>query len=233
VHLRNNLREKLARNEVVASLTVRLVRDVEIARIAQAAGFDTLYVDLEHGALSFAEAGPICLTAREIGLAPFVRVPASRPEHVKRALGAGALGVIAPHIGSAEEASAVVAAAHAALTDPMTIVQIESADALAKVDEIVAVNGVDLALVGTNDLLADRGMPGQYDHPLVRDAYARVIAACRARGKHVGVGGLSTRSDLAALFVRMGARYVSTGTDHAFLLAACTQRAGQVREIAV
>ena len=86
-------------------------------------------------------------------------------------------------------------------------------------------DGVDMVLVGLNDLLADWGIPGQYDHPRVRDA------ACRKHGKHCGVGGLSTRPDLVADFVRMGARYVSTGTDLAFLMSACTARAKQVREI--
>jgi len=75
------------------------------------------------------------------------------------------------------------------------------------------------------------GIPGEYDHPTVREAYARTIAACRKQGKHCGVGGLATRPDLVADFVRMGARYVSTGTDLAFLLSACTARAKQVREI--
>jgi 2-keto-3-deoxy-L-rhamnonate aldolase RhmA len=65
----------------------------------------------------------------------------------------------------------------------------------------------------------------------VREAYERTLAACRKRGKHVGVGGLATRPQLAAEFVRMGARYVSTGTDLAFLLAECTARAKQVKEI--
>ncbi len=70
-----------------------------------------------------------------------------------------------------------------------------------------------MVLVGLNDLLADWGLPGQYDHPRVREVYAHVIAACRKHGKHCGVGGLATRPDLVAEFVRMGARYVSTGTD--------------------
>jgi 4-hydroxy-2-oxoheptanedioate aldolase len=234
VHIpRNNVKEKLARDEVVASLTVRLVRDVEIARMAQAAGFDTLYVDLEHGSLSFDDSGPICRAAREAGIAPFIRVPTHQADHVVRALQCSAQGIIVPHIDSAEAARAVVAAAAERGDAGMIVVQIESTAALDNIDAIVAVEGVDLVLIGVNDFLSDRGIPGQYDHALVRDIYARAIAACRPRGKHVGVGGLSTRPDLIAQFVRMGARYVSTGTDHAFLLAACRERARQVREIAV
>jgi len=87
-------------------------------------------------------------------------------------------------------------------------------------------------LMGTNDLLAEMGLAGQYEHPRVRDAYERTLAACRKHGKHVGVGGLATRPALAAEFVKMGARYVSTGTDLAFLLAECTARAKQVHEMA-
>ena len=120
----------------------------------------------------------------------------------------------------------------AALNDAtMIIVQIESAGALACADEIVAVDGVDMVLVGLNDLLADWGIPGEYDHPRVREAYAATIATCRKRRKHCGVGGLATRPDLVAEFVRMGARYVSTGTDLGFLMGALTARAKAVREI--
>ena len=124
------------------------------------------------------------------------------------------------------------AEAYAALNDAtMIIVQCESAAALDKAEEIVAVDGIDMVLVGLNDLLADWGIPGEYDHPKVRAAYAATIAACRKHGKHCGVGGLASRPDLAAEFVKMGARYVSTGTDLAFLLGACTARAKQVHEI--
>ena len=86
-------------------------------------------------------------------------------------------------------------------------------------------------MIGINDLLADWGIPEQYEHPRVREAYAATIAACRKHGKHVGVGGLASRPQLVAEFVHMGARYVSTGTDLAFLIGACTARAKQVRDI--
>ena len=88
-----------------------------------------------------------------------------------------------------------------------------------------------MVLVGLNDLLADWGIPGEYDHPRVRETYAATIAGCRKRGKHCGVGGLATRPDLVAEFVKMGARYVSTGTDLGFLMGASTARAKAVREI--
>jgi 4-hydroxy-2-oxoheptanedioate aldolase len=259
--LRNHVKEKLARDEVVASMTVRLVRGIEIARIAATAGFDTLYVDLEHSSFSLDTTGQICMAALAAGITPFVRVPANTPDYVSRVLDGGALGIIAPHVGSAQEARAVVKAAkfpplgersnagplahlhfhavaaveaNAALNDAtMVVVQFESAASLACTEEIIAVEGVDMVLIGLNDLLADWGIPGQYDDPRVRAAYAQTIAVCRGRGKHCGVGGLAARPDLAAEFVRMGARYVSTGTDLGFLLGACTARARAVREIAL
>ncbi len=259
--VRNNVREKLARDEVVASMTVRLSRSVEIARLAKTAGFDTIYVDAEHSSLTLETTGQICIAAMEIGIAPFVRVASTRAEHVSRVLDAGALGVIAPHIRSAEEAREVVSAAkypplgkrsaggalphlhyrsfpaaeaNAAMNEAtMVVVQFETADAIDRAEEIVAVEGVDLVLMGTNDLLADMGLAGQYEHARVRDAYARTLAVCRKHGKHLGVGGLATRPKLAAEFVKMGARYVSTGTDLAFLLAESTARAKQVREMAL
>jgi 4-hydroxy-2-oxoheptanedioate aldolase len=257
--LRNNVKDKLGRDEVVASMTVRLVRTIEIARIARTAGFDTLYVDLEHSSISLEACSQICMAALEADIAPFVRVPANTPDYIARVLEGGALGIIAPHVHSADAAKEVVRAAkfpplgersnasglphlqfrsfpvaeaYAALNAAtMIIVQFESAAALARTEEIVAVEGVDMVLIGLNDLLADWGIPGEYDHPRVREAYAGTIAACRKKGKHCGVGGLATRPDLAAEFVKMGARYVSTGTDLGFLMGACAARAKEVREI--
>jgi 4-hydroxy-2-oxoheptanedioate aldolase len=258
---RNVVKEKLARDEVVASMTVRLVRGVEIARLAATAGFDMIYVDLEHSTLTLEATGQICQAALNVGIAPMVRVPANTPEYIQRVLDAGALGIIAPGVGSAEEAREVVRAAkyaplgergaggalphlqyrpfptaeaNAAVNDAtMVIVQLESAEAVSKADEIAAVEGVDMVLVGVNDLLADMGLAGQFEHPRVREAYAGTIEACRKHGKHAGVGGLSTRPKLAAEFIAMGARMVSTGTDIQFLSAAMNEKAKQVREISV
>src|SRR6266487_5412363 len=82
--LRNHVKEKLRRGEVVASMTVRLVRGVEIARIAKTAGFDSLYVDMEHSSFSLETTGQICIAAIEVGIAVFVRVPANTPDYLAR-----------------------------------------------------------------------------------------------------------------------------------------------------
>ncbi len=254
--LRNRVKEKLARDEVVASMTVRLSRSIEIARIAATAGFDTIYVDVEHNTLSMDAVCQICVAAMQCGITPLVRVPANTPEFICRLLDGGAMGVIAPHVRSADEAREVVryakftpqgergaggalphyhyrsfpsAVVNQAMNDAtMVVVMMETVAALEHVEEIAAVDGVDMMLIGTNDLCNEMGITGQFDHANVRDAYLRTIAACRKHGKHVGVGGLASRPDLMAEYVRQGARYVSTGTDLSFLLAAAGGE-GEVR----
>jgi 2-keto-3-deoxy-L-rhamnonate aldolase RhmA len=259
--LRNHAKEKLARGEVVASMTVRLSRTIEIAQIAATAGFDTIYVDMEHNTLSIDATCQICIAAQQIGVTPLVRVPANSPEYICRVLDGGAMGVITPHIRSAEEAREMVklvkfaplgerssggalshyqyrsfppAETNAAMNHAtMLVVMLETVAALEHVEEIIAVDGVDMLLVGSNDLCNEMGLTGQYDHPLLREAFARAITAAKAEGKHVGVGGLASRNDLMTQFVQMGARYVSTGTDLAFLVSACGQKAKFVRDIVV
>src|ERR1051325_490186 len=257
--MKNPVKEKLARGELVASMTVRLVSGVEIVPIAKAAGFDSLFIHRDHPSLTLHATSQISIMALEAGIPALVRVPANTPEYISRVLDGGALGVIAPGVTSAEEARAVVAAARYAPAGsrglvaglphfgfrsvpaagalrglneaPLVMVQGGSAAALEAAEDIVAVDGVDMVMIGSNDLLADLGLAGQYDHPKLAQAYERVIAACRRRGKHVGVGGLATRPDLVARFVQLGARYVSTGTDLAFLAAECARRARHVREL--
>jgi 2-keto-3-deoxy-L-rhamnonate aldolase RhmA len=257
--VRNGVKDKLARDEVVLSMTVRLVRTVEIAVIARTAGFDSIYIDVEHSSFSLDTTGQICMASLAVGITPFVRVPSISSDCISRVLDGGALGVIAPHIQSPQDAARVVRAAKfpplgdrsfagalphfqfrtfpsaevfAALNEAtMVIVMIESAEALAAVDEIAAVDGVDLLFIGTNDLCSSLGIPGQLEHDVIRNAYARGIDACRRHGKHLGVGGLSAYPKLAGELVKLGARYVSTGTDLSFLLNSATARAKQMRDL--
>lgn len=257
--LRNNVREKLNRGEVVTSMTVRMSRGIEIARIAKTAGFDSIYVDMEHSSLSLDVAGQICMAAMNIGIAGFARVPANKPEWISRVLDAGALGIIAPHVSSSAEALEVVkyakfaplgarsvvnnlphleyrnfsAAESCPVLNHATIVmvQFESVGSVEAADDILSVDGVDMVMIGANDLTADMGIAGDYENPRLHEAFQHTMNVCKKYGKHMGIGGLAGRPDLVAKFVKMGAHYVSCGTDTGFLLAAGEAKVKEVQAL--
>lgn len=259
--IQNNVRRRIAAGEVAVSMIVRLVHSVEIAGIAKACGFDSLYIDLEHCSFSMQTTSQICIAALDAGVTPFVRVPSHEAEFVSRVLDGGAMGVIAPHVSDAEAARRVVAnakfppfgnrsvtvgipqlrfrnwplaEARRVMNQETTVVaMIETPDALAKADEIAGVEGVDIVMIGTNDLCAEMGIDGQFEHQKVKDAYARVIDACRKHGKAAGIGGLASKPKLIEEFVARGAHYVSSGADLSFILAAGTARAKEIRSMKV
>ena len=253
--LRNHAKEKLARGGTVYSMTVRLVRTIDIASIAHTAGFDSVYIDLEHSSFPLEAAGQICMACNALGVTPLVRVPGPDPAFIARVMDAGAMGIIVPGVQSAQEARAAVSAVkhvpqgerslagaapqlnyrtfpadqviEALDSTSMVVPMIETQAGLDAVDEIAAVDGVDMLLVGANDLSVALGVAGQMDSPKVHEAYLRVIEACQANGKTAGIGGMGGWPDLVRRYMDLGARYVSTGNDISFLSAAAAQKRGQ------
>ncbi len=258
--VRNHLKEKLARDELTVSMIVRISHGTEIARIAQYNGFDALYVDLEHSVLSLETASRICIAAQDAGVTPLVRVASGNASMMSRALDGGAMGIIVPHVTCAADAQQAAALArhpplgcravasglpqlhyqdypqhlvNQALNDATLVVaMIESADALENLDEIAGVDGVDMLFIGAGDLSTELGIAGQMEHPLMSAAIARVIAACRAHGKVAGLGGLAGKPELLRQCVQQGARFVSAGTDLAFLASGAAARAKVVKSLA-
>ncbi len=255
--LQNAVKAKLARNEVALSMIVRLVRGIEIASLARTAGVDSIYVDLEHNSFSIDTTSQICMACLATGIAPFVRVPGIDPHLIARVLDGGALGIIVPGVESKADAMAIVQAAKypplggrsyasaqphfqfrsfpakdaiELLNNAMTVVaMIELAAAVEAAADIASVNGIDILFIGSNDLSNAFGIPGQLDHPRVRDAFARTWDACRKHGKNLGVGGLGSKPDFTKELVAMGARYISIGSDLTFLLNGATDKVKQYR----
>jgi len=253
--LRNHAKEKLSRGEPVYSMTVRLVRTVDIASIAYTAGFDSVYIDLEHSSFPLDAAGQICMACNYLGVTPLVRVPGLDPAFIARVMDIGAMGIIVPGVQSADEARAAVRAVkHAPLgqrslagaapqlhyrTLPadqtvhvldeasMVVPMIESKSGLDAAAAIAAEDGVDMLLVGANDLSVELGVAGQIDDPQIHAAFLHVIDVCRMHGKAVGIGGLGGRPDLIRQYQELGAAYVSTGNDISFLSAAAAQKRRQ------
>lgn len=250
----NPVKRKLAAGELVLMMSLRELRTPDAAMIVRECGFDGFYIDCEHGSYSRQEAAALCASALMAGLMPAVRVPGQTPEGIGAALDGGALAVIVPHVGSAEEAHAAVRAAKyspaggrsvAALgpatryrTLPlaeslrlqneltMVIAMLETAAGIENAAAIAAVPGVDALMVGPADLSAELGLPGELRHPRIREAWFAALAAARSHGKHFVAG--SAGPD-AAEMVAQGARILMGATDVSYLMAAAREAAAKLR----
>ena len=251
------LKNKLAAGELALCLTVRFSRSVEIVQIASTAGYDALYVDLEHSTLTIDQASQICMAAAMAGVVPLVRVPGHDPHDISRVLDGGAHGVIVPHVDTAEEAAAAVEAcrypplgsrslsglgplagqsvgvedAYRLINDnTLLIAMLESPQAIENAEAIAATEGVDMLLIGTNDLCAEMGIPGQLDHDKVRNAYQTMADACAAHGKAVGIGGIKEGPMLDAIY-GMGGRFLMGRVDGALLGQAAGKEVTDLRKL--
>src|SRR5258708_12785141 len=104
--MQNHAKDKLAQGKVAVGLGMRAVKSVEIALIAKQAGMDWLFIDLEHGPLGIDQAGQVAIAAIGAGVTPVARVTHQNLADAARLLDAGVLGIVFPHVDTAEEARA-------------------------------------------------------------------------------------------------------------------------------
>lgn len=195
-----------------------------IAELAAASGFDWLLFDLEHGAHSDAVLLGNLQAIKGTPALPIVRVGAPHPDLILRALDWGSAGIMVPHVESAAEAAGCLQAIHYPprgrrgisrsarvyeyglrpmpappdLPSPVLFAQIETLQGVQQVDEIAAVDGVDVLFVGPADLAFDLSVRRNGHTPAYEDCLARVAAAARAHGKQAGIL-VRTMSDIPAL----------------------------------
>jgi 2-keto-3-deoxy-L-rhamnonate aldolase RhmA len=252
----NPVRRRLAEGGLALGFGVHHLRGSAVGMIAAASGFDWLFIDMEHGAMSVDDASRIAVAALSQGVTPIVRVCKDALFEGTRCLDNGAMGVVVPHVDTAEEAAAVArtyrfppvgerswggppfayglhapnpAEAQAELNREILVAcMIETPEAVRNADAIAAVPGVDVLMFGTSDLTATMGIPGQIGHPDVRKAYETVGAACRKHGKVMGMGGVYDET-VASDYIALGARFILSGNDHSFLMAGAGQRARFLR----
>src|SRR3954463_10159078 len=106
--IRNPARERLERGELSLGMGLRTTRTVDIASALTTCGYDWLFIDLEHSAISLETAAQLSAAGLDAGIAPLVRVPAKQYWMATRALDSGALGIVMPHVDTAEEAREIV-----------------------------------------------------------------------------------------------------------------------------
>ena len=252
-----SLRSALGGDDLVICLALSIARTPDVPAIAAAAGYDAVYVDLEHAATSWDTTALLCSAAIGAGIGSLVRVPSRAPDVIARALDVGAQGVIAPHVTSKADAEQVVAAARfpphgersvsgpnpvsgfgpmevsdrLARIDAETVVMamVESEAAVEVAPEIAGVPGIDMLLLGPHDLAAEVGVPGDLEHPAVREAMSTVASACRAAGIWFGVAGLRAADRIQALVADHGLRFATAGTDVGLFTDAAFARVAELR----
>jgi len=203
------------------------------------AGMDVVFICTEHSAYNLETIVEMVAHAHAAGLTPVVRIPDLQYEHVTRLLDSGCQSLIAPHFRTGEEARRYVeyakyypegrrgmaimnnagveyesvdtrtAMAHANANTLLAVV-IETREAIANAEEIL-IPGIDVALVGHQDLSQSLGVPGEFGHPKVREATARVNAICRERG--IATAGAINQPENAEAVIKSGAQFLLYGTD--------------------
>jgi 2-keto-3-deoxy-L-rhamnonate aldolase RhmA len=259
VELTNPLRTRLGSGAIAAGIGAKLVASAELAPLLRTAGFDWLFIDLEHGKFSVESACELATAALGAGIAPIVRIPARQYWMGARVLDGGALGIVVPHVDTADEARAMVnafrfpplghrsvsgnyphfgfagmpvAAAVPALDAATFLVaMIETPQAVDAAESIAAVAGLDALLVGCSDLSVEMGIPGQVGSDRVAGALERVVGACRKHGKVAGFGG-AYAEPLLRRYTGLGMRLVLAGNDTSILVEAAKARADVLRSCA-
>ncbi|HZV04730.1 MAG TPA: aldolase/citrate lyase family protein [Gemmataceae bacterium] len=182
-----------------------------IGPLSAAAGAEFAVYDMEHTGWGLETIKMLAVTSRAASLVPLVRVPIVNYHYIAHALDLGAMGLVLPLVGTAEHARHAVECAMYpprgrrgcafALThddyqggdltvkmrhtndNVLLIAQIETAEGLANVDAIAAVEGIDALWIGQFDLTTSLGIPGQFDHPLFVEGTRKILDACQKHNK--------------------------------------------------
>lgn len=232
----NALKHALAVKSTQIGLWLTLA-DPYTAEICAGAGFDWLLIDCEHAPQS----APLVLTqlqaiATRRGVQPVVRVSSKSTESLGVLLDMGARNLLVPMVNTAAEAAAVIEACHyppdghrsvgggraagwgrdpayvrRARDEVCVVVQIETAEAVANIEQIAAVDRVDALFIGPADLAASLGHLGDPSHPEVRKAVLAAIRRVRSAGKAAGI--LTLSEEFARESIRAGASLVAVGVD--------------------
>jgi 2-keto-3-deoxy-L-rhamnonate aldolase RhmA len=253
----NALRSQLGAGKPAIGTMIDEISSPFIVHILANAGFDFVFVDLEHGRFGQEEAANLIQTIRLSPMTCLVRVPDNQYHLIARVLDAGAEGIMVPRISTRQEVEAVVqsvryppvgqrglsvtrghnnyergeaqAFAQQANRENLVIVQIERREAVENIDSLLSVPGVDVALVGPVDLSISLGIPLDYSHPDMENAIQRVVDACQ---RHNVFAGIHTRN-LQALsyWHQRGIRMLTSSSDLDMLLDSSTELARALREL--
>lgn len=250
-----NLKNKLRANELTIGSWIT-IGHTAIAEIMAKSGFDWLTVDMEHSAITMHQAQQLIQTIALCGIVPLVRVEENNQTVIKRAMDAGAHGVIVPMVNTKEDAVKAVRAvkyppygtrgvglARAqgyglefdsykkwVSRDSIVIVQIEHINAVENLEPILSVDGVDAFIVGPYDLSGSMGRPGDFNHSEVNNALKTIIKVSGKLKKTAGFHVIPPEAEELYGKINEGYRFIGFSLDTLFLGVNVRNSLGELRD---
>lgn len=251
----NQTRERLSRGETVFGCGLQVYRSAEIPRAFAVAGFDYVFIDMEHGSYNLETVHDMIKASLDAGITPIVRVCELLYSLVARLLDCGAQGIILPRV----EDPKILAESLSWLRFPplgkrgygvnptmigyearsfgeiiehqnrnnLGVVQFETVKAIERADELLSIPGLDVIMVGPADLSIALGIPGQFENPLLISTVDGLIEKCKQHGV---VPGIQTRSvAMAKFWAERGMRFVGAAAEHALLLEKAKETVTQLK----
>jgi 2-dehydro-3-deoxyglucarate aldolase len=228
-----------------------------IAELMASTGFDFLTVDAEHSAVDLVQAQMLfqAIKSGNPQCAPLVRLAGNCYADTKRYLDAGASGVIAPFINTAEQARELIRSVKyppvgmrgvgfcrandygmrlresvaVANDETFVCVQIEHVEAVRNIDDILSVPGIDAIIIGPYDLSASMGLTAQFDHPEIVCAIDAIGAACRRHSVVAGIHVVQPDTEEVARRYGEGYRFIAYSLDITMLMNTCMAGLAEIR----
>ena len=231
----NRMKAKIARGEVALGCSV-MFPSPQIVEMLGYAGFDWVLIDCEHGSIGLGDVEVMAMAADAAGITAIARPRSNRAAEIQSVMDRGVAGVQIPHINTADDARAAVAAVkfgpgagrglaagtrpdrwglgakmpdftEAANRQSLVCVQLEHAEAIGNVDDILKVPGIDVFFIGPSDLSQSMGHPGNPKAPIVAEAIDAMLAKIRAAG---AAPGMPATTETLGEVQGKGCRYIYT-----------------------
>ena len=247
------LRSRILAKDVVVGTFCAIPHPMTIQMVA-GAGWDFIVIDAEHSQIDRGDLEPL-LRAAQVGQTPaIVRVPANDRVWIGSTLDAGAAGILVPSVNTAAEARAAIAATRypplgtrgvgpgrasgygtkinevlaSANTNIVLAIQLETAEGLANIEEIAAVEGIDAIYIGPGDLAVSLGALGPEGRSKLEAAIAKIVDCCKRHGRAVGIFNMTP--DALNESIARGLTFVTLVSDAVFLARALGDGAEAARK---
>lgn len=234
----NRVKAALLNGQAVAGPIINEARSVSTVKVMALAGFDFLFIDMEHAMFGMETVADLVQMALVCDICPLVRVTDLSYPLVARVLDAGAQGVIIPRVETREQAETMVSyakypplgrrgaggdarngyerrdaksAIEEANAETMIVLQIESLKGVENLDDIASVPGLDVICLGPLDLSISLDIPGQFDHPRFIETVQQIVATCRRH--NVSCGHVEKEASALQRWYDLGMRFLVCNSD--------------------